>query len=136
MKGAEKIEKLLSHFSLNPTDFAKAIGKKVQNVYDIQKKVDISRNMADAITVAFPEVNKNWLLTGEGEMLKSTISQNNVEGDNIQGNNFTVQKSQVDELIDLLKIKEKQLIKSQENLTKSQEQTARLIGIIEQLNNK
>jgi phage repressor protein C with HTH and peptisase S24 domain len=78
MKGSEKINRLLEHFSLNPSDLAKKLGLKyAQNIYDIQNdKIDISKSMANKITAAFPDVNKNWLLTGEGEMLKSKTGEN------------------------------------------------------------
>jgi hypothetical protein len=75
MKGSEKINLLLNHFSLNPSDFAKILGLKyVQNIYDIQKdRADISKQMAAKIAAAFPDIDKNWLLTGEGEMINKSI---------------------------------------------------------------
>jgi phage repressor protein C with HTH and peptisase S24 domain len=73
MKGSEKINMILEYLSLNPSDFAKAVGlRHAQNVYDIQKnKVDISKQVATKIVAAFPNVDKHWLLTGEGEMFKN-----------------------------------------------------------------
>lgn len=50
----------------------------------------------------------------------NAISQGNVNGDNIQGNNVTVHKTETDKLIDLLK--------------KKDEQIDRLLGIIENIN--
>ena len=52
-----------------------------------------SRKLED-ILKTFPELNRAWLLFGEGEMLKSTtpsISQTNINGDNnyVIGNNTT-----------------------------------------------
>jgi len=72
MKGSEKINILLDYLSLNPSDFARKVGlKNVQNIYDIQKdKVDISKTTVNKIVSIFPNINKNWLLTGEGEMLR------------------------------------------------------------------
>ena len=76
MKGSEKINALLEHFSLSPSDFAKKLELKyVQNIYDIQSdKVDISKSMANKIVAVFNDVDKNWLLTGEGKMLKEEKS--------------------------------------------------------------
>lgn len=83
----------------------------------------------------FPELSREWLLYGEGEMLKSgnfsqnqeKVTQNNENGDNIQGQNVTVQsntQSNVDEFLAIIKQQANQI-------TKSQEQIDRLISIIE-----
>jgi transcriptional regulator with XRE-family HTH domain len=65
----------------------------------------------------FMQINEDWITEGKGEMLKSVINQNNIEGDNIQGSDFTVKKSETEIFFDLLKTKD--------------EQINRLIGIIE-----
>lgn len=65
---------------------------------------------------------------GEGEVLNTIVNQNNIDGDNIQGHNVTVDKSHTDKFFDLLKAKDEQI-------TKCQSQIDRLIGIIEKLNN-
>lgn len=68
----------------------------------------------------------NWLLTGDGNMLSNTITQNNQNGDNIQGTSVTVNKTEKEYL---------EIIKRQsEQLSKSQEQIDRLLSIIEKLN--
>jgi len=58
----------------------------------------------------------------------SIVNQNNVEGDNIHGTNVTVNKTQTDKLIEMIKTRDVQI-------SKGQEQIDRLIGIIEKLNN-
>ena len=83
----------------------------------------------------FPELRREWLLYGEGEMLKSgnfsqnppNIRQTNENGDNIQGQNVTVQNTpqcNVDEFLSIIKQQANQI-------TTSQEQIDRLISIIE-----
>lgn len=52
--------------------------------------------------------NRDFLLTGKGEMLRS-ITQNNILGDNIAGTNVTVHTSEVDKCLDLLKKKDEQI---------------------------
>ncbi len=51
-----------------------------------------SRKLED-ILKAFPELNRAWLLFGEGEMLRSppSVQQNNVHGDNNYNNNGVMQ---------------------------------------------
>ena len=73
MAGAQIIDKLLEFFQLNAKSFSEKIGlDRPQAIYDIQngKTKCISPRMADKIISAFPEVDKAWLLSGEGEMLK------------------------------------------------------------------
>ena len=73
MTGAQIIDKLLEFFQLNAKSFSEKIGlDRPQAIYDIQngKTKGISPRMADKIISAFPEVDKAWLLSGEGEMLK------------------------------------------------------------------
>lgn len=83
------------------------------------------------VLTQFPELNREWLLYGEGEMLKTqknseiaqNVIQNNQNGDNIQGHQVTISANENDYLA---------IIKMQaEQLSKSQEQIDRLISIIE-----
>ena len=74
---------------------------------------------------SFPDLNREWLLYGEGEMLNRNIIQQNQNGDNLHGNNVTIEKTEKDYL---------EIIKSQaEQLSKSQEQIDRLLSIIENI---
>lgn len=73
MKGSEKINIIIEDLGIKPSELAKNIGlKKPQNIYDIQKdKIDISKDVASKIVEKYPQYNKVWLLTGEGERLKT-----------------------------------------------------------------
>ncbi len=81
MRGSEKINKVLAEVKMKPAAFAKAIGlKAAQNIYDIQKdKINISKDVAAKISSTFPFFEVSWLLTGEGEMLKSDAGINEAE---------------------------------------------------------
>ena len=73
MNGADIIYNILTHYQLNPKPFSEKIGlDRPQAIYDIQngKTKNISAKMADKIISAFPEIDRSWLLTGEGNMLK------------------------------------------------------------------
>lgn len=73
MKGAQILSKLLEYSGLNSKSFSEKIGlSRPQAIYDIQngKTQNISANMADKIISVFPEINRGWLQTGEGEMLQ------------------------------------------------------------------
>lgn len=74
---------------------------------------------------SFPDLNREWLLYGEGEMLNQSIIQKNQNGDNIHGHSVNVNKTEKDYL---------EIIKRQsDQLSKSQEQIDRLLSIIEKL---
>ena len=78
----------------------------------------------ECILNAFPSLNREWLLYGEGEMLKAGVYQYNQNGDNLNDQSVTIHKS--DELLKILKTQSAQL-------AKSQEQIDRLLAIIERM---
>lgn len=70
-----RIDKLLKESKLNAPSFARAIGCSTpQAIYDLLsgKTKSLSPSMQHKILSYMPEVNLQWLLTGEGEMLKPT----------------------------------------------------------------
>lgn len=71
MTGSEIISLILNDLSIKAPTFAKNIGVKYQRILDIQngKTKRISPTVSDLIIETYPQYNRNWLLTGEGEML-------------------------------------------------------------------
>ncbi len=71
---------LLKELRMNPKQLSDSLGKeRPQWAYDIlneNKKVGISKNIADLICEKYPRINKSWLLTGEGEMILSEKDDN------------------------------------------------------------
>lgn len=68
------LNKLLEYSGLSAKAFSEKIGlDRPQAIYDIQKgkTKSISQSMGNRILSVFPDINKAWLFTGEGEMLKS-----------------------------------------------------------------
>lgn len=87
------------------------------------------RSTVDKISNTYPELNTNWLLTGEGDMLKplqtvGDISNSSVAGVNVNGREIHINP---DAYNTLLKIVES----NQRTTEKFQEQIDRLISIIE-----
>lgn len=71
----ERLEYLIRNvFRTNPTAFSKAYndtgGVKTSQV--IRKRNGLSSKMLDIICNAYPSINRNWLLTGQGEPLIET----------------------------------------------------------------
>lgn len=72
MTAKEILEAMLSYTDQTVNSFAGAIGlTRSQALYDIQneKTKSITPSMADRIIQTFSEINRSWLLTGEGSML-------------------------------------------------------------------
>ena len=95
----------------------------LSNGYISSMRKGFGTDKLNNVLTMFPELNREWLLYGEGEMLNPKVIQNNQNGDNIQGHSVTVNKTEKDYL---------EFIKRQsEQLSKSQEQIDRLLSIIE-----
>ena len=70
MNDSQKIEELLHHYRMDQKDFAKMCGFRPQVLSDIKfGKCGISKNVAPKILKAFPEVNKQWLIDDDENML-------------------------------------------------------------------
>lgn len=71
-KKGEKLQKFIDYLKITPYEFSAKLGnKRPDNIYNILSgKVRMSPKTIDKISDTFPELDINWLLTGEGEMLK------------------------------------------------------------------
>ncbi|GEO08712.1 hypothetical protein [Segetibacter aerophilus] len=75
---ADILSELLAHTNKTKNSLAKAIGlPRSQNLYDIEKgKIkNISSELSEKIIKAYPEINRNYLLTGKGKMLKENSNE-------------------------------------------------------------
>jgi len=82
MNDSQKVEELLHHFRMNQKRFAEKCGFDSDIISKIKREeIKISKKIALKIITALPEINKMWILNGEGEMLinKETKKENKVE---------------------------------------------------------
>jgi hypothetical protein len=127
-------------------DLAYKIGYKDEVSFSqiINGKTKEPKDFIQRICSIIPGLNENWLLFGEGEMLKGQgegVSISNINGDNIGcGHDNTINNNDltIHALLDQMKVKDIQITKSQEQITKSQEQISksqeqidRLISLLE-----
>lgn len=97
----------------------------LSNGYVSSMRKGFGEDKLNNVLTMFPELNRDWLVYGEGEMLNPQVIQNNQHGDNIHGHSVTVNKTEKDYL---------EIIRTQaEQLSKSQEQIDRLLSIIERM---
>lgn len=78
-----QIVKILIYTGLSQAEFAELIGTTQQYISSLKTgKSNLGINIANRIEKHFPEINKYWLLTGEGEMIKSgMLSDAEISGD-------------------------------------------------------
>lgn len=89
MNAKDRIETLANYFNLSIKAMAEMCGyDRPQAFYDVQKgkTKEISPSMANKIISAFPEINKVFLLTGEGEMLNPKSNNITINGGESQNN--------------------------------------------------
>lgn len=75
-KTIEILNAVLSYANIGRKEFSLKIGIEnpqwIADVLNPKKKVGISKEKAERICIAFPELNQTWLLTGEGEMYRNS----------------------------------------------------------------
>lgn len=69
MSVKERLKKYLNSKNISMRQFTIAIGVSSSYVNNINKSIQPDK--IDSITNQYPDLNTGWLLTGEGEMLKS-----------------------------------------------------------------
>ena len=137
----ERLMTFLRYLEVGQRKFEMTCG--LSNGYINNIKQSISPAKLSKITSTYPELNAGWLMTGEGEMLKSSVSQS-ANGNNVTqvaGNGNRVNSAcsldkALDEIAEQRKLvakSQEQITKSQEQISKSQEQIDRLLNIIEQM---
>lgn len=72
----ERIAHIISKFCESKADFARKVGEKPQTVSNWVVR-DNGINVLNKVMEVFPQVNKDWLMTGHGDMIKS--NNNNTE---------------------------------------------------------
>lgn len=76
MTSWQRLEAVIHYARMTTNAFAKSLSlKRSENLYQIKKGNNgISKELADLIVEKYPEVDKLWLLTGEGTMFSEDTS--------------------------------------------------------------
>ena len=89
---SERIEKITDYMHVSLNKLAKELGlNNPDRIYHIKRgRNRISGDIAKKIVDLKPEINLSWVLTGEGEMLKSGNIGHIVSGDNSRAGDINV----------------------------------------------
>lgn len=131
----------MDYSGLSIPKFSLSVGFKTpQTIREILK--GNTKTLSDAvffkITSRYPEINKQWLRTGEGEMVRGnvTLTSHGDNSPNINGSGNRLapaaapsEMALLDELSEMRKL-------IQEQVRNNQEQFDRLMSVIEQLTSK
>lgn len=122
-----RLSAFIEYKGLTNAAFEKKCG--LSNGYIRNFKGNLGVKKLEDILTSFPELNKEWLLFGKGEMLKSDVSQTSkgdntiqVSGNNVDMRNINQSKGSAD---DVKRVKE--LEKRIEELTKDKERLQDLV---------
>lgn len=127
MNDNEKIEELLHYYRMEQKDFAEKCSILPETISNIKRGLHgISNKVFNKIITAFPEINKEWLRDGEGEMIINNQSVENVSGTGIVGNNVSGGGINDNSIVEGL----------MRTIERRDEQIDRLLSIIEQINNR
>ncbi|WP_285815621.1 XRE family transcriptional regulator [Phocaeicola sartorii] len=109
----ERLLFFISKLGINKAQFEKEVG--VSNGF-VDKAGDNTRKSSlDRISIRYPQLNINWLLTGEGEMLKNNtiiqkIGDNCAHNTQVAGSTeVAIMQEKVKHLEELLKEKERMI---------------------------
>lgn len=130
----DRLKKYLLTKRLSQNDFARLCGLSSSNF------TRLGENTACATLKkidANSDLNVDWLLTGEGEMLKSVsqnannISGHNVCGVNVNGRDIDIKcPTEYDTLLDIVKAHNAVVARMQNQIDKAQTQIDELLAII------
>lgn len=71
------IQAVLSHVGMRAPSFAKAIGINYQRIFDLQngRTKKFNPGIVNLICEKFPEINKTYLYTGEGDIVRKDYTE-------------------------------------------------------------
>ena len=125
----DRLKDFIKYLGIGQSKFEKKCN--LSNGYINNSKGNFGASKLEYILKLHPELNREWLLYGEGEMLKSPVQE--IKGDNntqvIGDGNHVSTPSTLDKALD-------EIAAQRKLVEKSQEQIDRLIGVLEKLTEK
>lgn len=125
----DRLKIFIKYLGIGQAKFEKKCN--LSNGYINNSKGNYGASKLDYILKTFPELNRDWLLYGEGEMLKSSVNIENGDGSTqvIGDGNHVTAPSTLDKALD-------EIAAQRKLVEKSQEQIDRLLAVVEKLTEK
>ena len=97
----ERFQKIMEYAGVSPKRFAEILGIERSNVSHIMSgRNNPSLAVVQKILKNFPDISSDWLLFGEGNMLKANATANNVAAANATANNAAAVNSTSDNTVE------------------------------------
>ena len=96
----ERISCVISHFCKTKAEFARRMEEKPQTISNWVAR-GAGKNVLDKIMSVFPEINANWLLYGQGDMLLIPNTESNAEETSENKGVFLLENSSGSKIYDL-----------------------------------
>lgn len=131
----DRLIAFLEYLDIGQNKFAQNVGLSAGFVNNLGK--NIRSKSLNKILSTYPQLNENWLLTGEGEMIKPNTQNINIEGGNNKGlnningsSNIAISQNDISEIIEIQKEMNGIIKTIQSQLSESQKQVSDLIEIL------
>ena len=86
----ERIRQIMDHYGLSQQNFAAQLGVAPATISSIfTGRTNPTNKHVQAIHKAFPEIDTNWLMFGEGEMLLSLDGKREGTAEDVEGNGIS-----------------------------------------------
>lgn len=145
----ERLLTFIKYLGIGQAKFERECG--LSNGYVNNIRVSIQPAKLQSIAQQYPELNPGWLMTGEGEMLRSdniqmignVSSGSTLQGVNVRGSDIHINPNAYDTLLKIVEANQEttRVFQSQTDklivlLQTQTEQTNRLVSVIEKMNDK
>lgn len=136
----ERFDKYMKEKGLNDNQVTKQCGLSQGLLGQARTgKSDLGMQTVNKILKEYQDLNRVWLLTGEGEMLNQNVQigdGTNIAGDKNQVNESKTVELFLKEIAAQRRIVDEQLEKKDEQIEKKDEQINRLISLLERYTEK